>query len=246
MYLYIYDTFLNQSRYGDVLKNIENSITQLGLNGAISRFDIVQKKLDIENKLKQGLKTIIVVGDDSTVNEILGILIGLNLPINNLVFGIIPIGKKNYIADRLGIEIGENACKTITKRIVKKINVGVVNNKIPFLVNASIKSQDFSILIDKQYSIDVPENCDIKISNLNSHKDGELELIVKERPSSFFSFKKGSNNTTIYCKKAMLRNNNLSKESYLILDTFYKVAIPAKISISKQKIIFIMGKDRKF
>ena len=257
MYLYIYDNFLNQTKYeSNVLKNIENSITRLGLNGAISRFDIAQKKLDIENKLKQGLKTLIVVGDDSTVNEILGVLISLNSSINNLVFGIIPIGKNNYIANNLGIENWEQACDTISQRIVKKLDLGIINNKIPFLVNAFLKSYDSSVLIDKQYSIDVPEGCDINILNINSSilgknilknldinpQDGVLELIVKEKSDGFFSFNKNSNNTVIYFKKAMVRSNNLSKDNYLILDNFYKVTLPAEVSVIKQKINFIVGK----
>ena len=263
MSLYIYDNFLNQFKYNSVLKNIENSMTRLGLNGKISRFDVAQKKIDIENKLKQGLKTLIVVGDDSTVIETLGVLFSLHLSgisVDGLAFGIIPVGKENYIADNLGIEYEEKACEVIAQRIVKKLDLGIVNNKTPFVVNAFLKSHDSSILIDKQYSLDVPKGCNVNILNLNANileknipnnlnvnpQDGILELVVKERSRGFFAFKKNKHDTVVACKKAMVRSNNLSRDNYLFLDNFYKVALPAKINVFKNGINFILSKNRKF
>lgn len=262
MYLYIYDTFLNQDKYTKTLKRLETDITRLGLSGLISRFDTAQKKIDIEDEIKKGLKTLVVVGDDVTVNEILRILVNLkplNVPINNLTFGIIPIGKNNYLAKNLSIIKTYSAPEVIAQRMTKKLDLGLVNqgnssSLIPFLASAFFKSNGTTITIDDQYSLDVLSNYDVNILNLNisnlgkeksnklniSSNDGKLELVIKEKKDGFFSKNRKTQDTVVHFKQAVISDSS----NELILDGFYRIEAPLEISVAKQKFNFIIGKNR--
>ncbi|MCK4553680.1 hypothetical protein KAU19_01815, partial [Candidatus Parcubacteria bacterium] len=64
MHIYIYDSYVNQKKYDKVLARIETRITDLGLNGKISRLGLMKNIPDlVYNELKRGVKTIIAVGN---------------------------------------------------------------------------------------------------------------------------------------------------------------------------------------
>ena len=101
MHIYIYDSFVNQKKYDKILARIETRITDLELNGKISRLGVMKNIPDIvSNELKRGAKTIIAVGNDKTINQVINSLAGSQVPL-----GIIPIGRENnQISFALGIE----------------------------------------------------------------------------------------------------------------------------------------------
>ena len=73
MNIYIYDDYLNKSKYSRVLNRVEIRLTDLGLNGKIIRLGAIKNIRDvIQNEIKSGAKTIIAVGNNQTVNKIIG------------------------------------------------------------------------------------------------------------------------------------------------------------------------------
>ena len=101
MNIFIYDSFLNQKKYNSLLARLETRITDLELNGKIFRLSpTINVQEIINNELKRGAKTIIAVGNNKLVNQVINSLAGSDIPL-----GIIPIGEDNNdIAKSLGIE----------------------------------------------------------------------------------------------------------------------------------------------
>jgi hypothetical protein len=80
MHVYIYDDYLNKGKYHKVINRIEIRLTDLGLNGKIIRLgDIKNIKGTIQNEIKLGAKTIIAVGNNQTVNKIIGALVDADI-----------------------------------------------------------------------------------------------------------------------------------------------------------------------
>ena len=247
MNIYIYDDYLNKSKYSRVLNRVEIRLTDLGLNGKIIRLGAIKNIRDvIQNEIKNGAKTIIAVGNNQTVNKIIGSIIDNELYgffQKNILFSIIPIGEDNSIADSLGIKREEEACNVLLARRVKKIDIGLVNNYY-FLNKASIESQGTIIDINGDYVIEPQEKGLINIFNLKSSVnddksirvnpiDGKLDIYIKGR---------GKNLSFLSVKKLKISNPN----QLLLLDDIIEIKTPADISIISGKLNVIVGKDRTF
>ena len=260
MYLYIYDSFLAQSKYDRTLKDVENRLTHLGIDGKISRLNIVKKTTYIiENSLKKGLKTLVVVGDDATINQISNILAELSslVLINKTVLGIVPIGKNNTIAQSLGIDFGVAACDILAQRRTIKLDLGLVNNTNYFISQASFRpKKNVTLKINKQYSLEISKGFYTNIINLpapslcnrqtascsTSPQDGKLELLIEEKKKSLWSKQKKTNNTILSFRNLTIDNYPYS----LLFDNFFKVDVPVEIKVVREKIDVIAGKNRQF
>lgn len=139
MYHYIYDTFLENSKYFKVIDRIELRLADLGINGESTRVrplrDMKEIILDV---LENERPTIIIIGNDHTYKTIMDIVLTQNKqPISEITLGIIPVGSPNTIGQALSIPEGEAACDTISARILKVLDLGKVNNEY-FLTRALI------------------------------------------------------------------------------------------------------------
>ncbi len=249
MNIYIYDDYLNKSKYSRVLNRVEIRLTDLGLNGKIIRLGTIKNIRDvIQNEIKNGAKTIVAVGNNQTVNKIIGSVIDNELYgffQKNILFSIIPIGEDNSIADSLGIKKEEEACNILLARRVKKIDIGTVNNYY-FLNKATIKSRETILEINNDYSIRTEEKGLITIFNLKSSVnddknlkinpiDGKLDIYIKTKSHS-------KDLTFISVSKLKITNPNYP----LILDDIIEIKTPAEISIIPGKLNVVVGKDRSF
>ncbi len=247
MNIYIYDDYLNKSKYSRVLNRVEIRLTDLGLNGKIIRLGAIKNIRDvIQNEIKNGAKTIVAVGNNQTVNKIIGSVIDNELYgffQKNILFSIIPIGEDNSIADSLGIKKEEEACNILLARRVKKIDIGFVNNYY-FLNKATIESQGSVIDINGEYVLEPQEKGTINIFNLKSSAnddknikvnpiDGKLDIYIKS---------KGKDLSFLSVDKLRVSNQNHP----LILDDIIELKTPADISVIAGKLNVVVGKDRSF
>jgi len=249
MHVYVYDSFVNQKKYNKILANIETRITDLGLNGKISRLGIMKNIHDIvNNELRGGAKTIVAVGNDKTINQIINSLAGSQVPL-----GIIPVGEKNnQIAASLGIDLEEEACDVLSARRIAELNLGQANN-IYFLANAKIINMGTTIEINKNYAIEIMKQGEVRIINLttadtalltkkkSNPQDGVLELFIKTKESK--NFLKNIVGQSVFSLKKLAIFN---KHYPVILDNAVKIPAPVEISIAKQKLNIIVGKKRTF
>jgi len=246
MNIYIYDDFLNKTKFNRVLNRVEIRLTDLGLNGKIIRLGSIKNIRDvIQNEIKNGAKTIVAVGNNQTVNKIIGSIIDNELYgffQKNILFSIIPIGEDNSIANSLGIKKEEEACNTLLARRVKKVDIGLVNNYY-FLNKAIIEGQD-TILEINDYILEPQEKGLISIYNLKSAQDDDKNLRINPVDGKLDVYIKNKNKDFSFLSIKKLKIS--SKKNSLILDDVIEIKTPAEISVIPGKLNVIVGKDRSF
>ena len=244
MHVYIYDEYLNKAKYNRAINRLEIRLTDLGLNGKIIRLGGIKNiKGTIQNEIKLGAKTIIAVGNNQTVNKIIGSIIDTEIYGDfqkKTLLGLVPVGDDNSIASSFGIKTIEDACNILLARRVEKIDLGLVGNYY-FLNQASIQSSGTTLEID-DYTLNIEEKGEVRIINLlsdskekiksNPH-DGKLDILIRtrKRDQSLITVKK-------------LKVSNPDKK--LIVDGVFEVTTPTEIGIMKDKVNVIVGKDRLF
>lgn len=266
MHVYIYDEYVSSKKYDKILAQIETRITDLGLNGKIIRLGIMKNiNSAIENEIKLGAKTIVAVGNDKTINQVVNAMCSkINFEEINIVpLGIIPIGEKNnLIAEALGIKEGEAACDDISARRIEKINIAKaeinnLNKQISsyyFISNASINGKGATIKIQKNYSIEIMDPGQINIINLSvfkdlpknmkpNPKDKILEIHIKTKKAKKITKLKPEQNHSFFSLKSLVI---VSKDNSIILDNSIELKTPARISVSRKNITIIVGKNRNF
>ena len=126
MYLYIYDSFLSDKKYSDLLSQIEKRVTDLGIKGRIARLSILKNMKElITDGIKSGVQTVVVIGNAQTFAKVINIVAGLEV-----VLGLIPVENDNKIAKMLGVPPKLLACDVIAASIIKKIDLGLINGHI--------------------------------------------------------------------------------------------------------------------
>jgi len=258
MYLYLYDNSLNSNKYHKLLSHIEMRLTDLGIGGKISRLSPLKNLQDlISDEIRFGVKTIVAVGNDETVSMVINNIVNYD----NIIFGIIPIGNNNTIADNLGIPQDVLACDVISARRIKKIDLGKVNNTY-FISGIDISAENQIMLeCENSYNI-IPRthNCVVHIYNLKpkgpenfSNKDffnpndGFLEALIQpiHRAShNIFGLAKKSKNITdsvFPFKKISI----ISKKSITVITDGKKILKPpVQIEVVPNKLTVIIGKPK--
>lgn len=250
MNIFIYDSFLNQKKYDRLLARLETRITDLDLNGKISRLNPTRNVREtINGELKRGAKTIVAVGNNKIINQIINSLAGSQVPL-----GIIPIGQNNNdIAKSLGIESTEAACDILSARLLARLDLGLANQTY-FLSNVSINNQGTVIDMNKNYTIEIAEKGLIYIFNLIGEQqikswpkikfmpnDGFLELVINTYSHKNF-FAKCDHQSIFKIKKIAIHN----LKNQLTLDGSITLAAPAEITVVKKCLNVIVGKNRSF
>lgn len=244
MHVYIYDEYLNKTKYNRAINRLEIRLTDLGLNGKIIRLGGIKNiKGTIQNEIKLGAKTIIAVGNNQTVNKIIGAIIDTEIYGDfqkKTLLGLIPVGDDNSIASSFGIKNIDEACNILLARRVEKIDLGLVGSYY-FLNQASIQSLGTTIEID-DYSLDITERGEVRIINLLSDQkesiksnphDGKLDILIRTRRRD---------ESIITVKKLKITN----PDEKLIVDGVVEVNTPVEIGIMRDKVSVIVGKDRLF
>jgi diacylglycerol kinase family enzyme len=244
MHVYIYDEYLNKTKYNRAINRLEIRLTDLGLNGKIIRLGGIKNiKGTIQNEIKLGAKTIIAVGNNQTVNKIIGAIIDTEIYGDfqkKTLLGLVPIGDDNSIAASFGIKNIDDACNILLARRVEKIDLGLVGNYY-FLNQASIQSQGTTLEID-DYSLEIGERGEVRIINLLSDQkekiksnphDGKLDILIRTRRKD---------ESLITVKQLKISN----PQEKLIVDGVVEVDTPAEVGIMRDKVNVIVGKDRMF
>lgn len=259
MHVYIYDSLLSHKKFNHTLANIETRLTDLGLNGKIIRLNIMKNmRNSVENELKREVKTIIAVGNDQTVNQIINALVQTEQKFakNFPPIGIIPVGKdKNYIASSLGIHSEEMACDILSARRIEKLDLCSANDSF-FISSAAITTKGTILEINKAYSIEIANEGKISVVNLATEefltdivkfnpRDGVFELFIRTKKKKGL-FKKNLlevKESVFPLKKLTIINE---KNYPVILDGSVEAQTPIEINIMKQKLNVVVGKERSF
>lgn len=246
MHVYIYDDYLDKSKFNKIINRIEIRLTDLGLNGKIIRLGGIKNiKGTIQNEIKLGAKTIIAVGNNQTVNKIISAIIDTDIYSDfqkKTLLGIIPVGDDNSIAESFGIKDEKEACNILLARRIEKIDLGRAGNYY-FLNNAIIQSQG-TIMNINNFSIETLEKGEIKIVNLLNNKRDDIKSNPHDGLLDVYIRTKKRDETYLTTKKLNLTNSNPNIK--LLIDGVMELETPVELGIIKNHINIIVGKERMF
>jgi len=254
MYLYLYDSLLNNKKYNSLLAKIETRLTDLGIGGKIFRLSPLRNISELlTDEVRSGAKTVVVVGNDKSFSQIINFAAQLDVTL-----GLIPVGADNKIAKILGIPSAEEACNILAARIIEKVDLGKANSTY-FLSSLTVAFGRVRIECEDKYQV-IPKTQDqISICNLRplfaaewnqtgyfNPQDGFLEILIQPLTSSFWQlFKKVDQfkKSVIPFKKIAIKSRNsisITTDGQKVLKT------PVKIEIVPKKLKIIVGKNRLF
>jgi diacylglycerol kinase family enzyme len=151
----------------------------------------------------------------------------------------------------LGIPYGVEACDVLSSRIIKRIDLGKVNNRY-FLFGIKVPdSRNLTMECDGHFQISAVAPSQVLISNFGPQSnplDGKLEVIVTPSVSEgFFNRLKKStySQASVFpFKKLAIRT---AGESLPIFEDGQAIVkTPTTIEVAPKKLKLIVGKQRKF
>lgn len=133
MYYYIINPASGGGKINKIQDKLKERLKELGIAGEFAKStgpgDIARlTKMAIE----RNYKTIVAVGGDGTINEIINAVGD-----SSVALGIIPTGSSNELANMLGIPDWTTACNILAARKVEEVDLGLINDKL-FVTSASI------------------------------------------------------------------------------------------------------------
>ncbi len=200
LYAFLYDDFLSAPSFQRTVANIETRCSVLGIQGRAARLAIFRSAKEIvESLVKDGAQTIVVVGNDKTLEKVMWFLPDLPVTI-----GYIPVCEPFGIAGLLGIPPGDAACDVVAARRVETLDIGKINDRY-FLTDVHVDDSKAVVRVDDKFAISAIRAGTISIRNLGvvtaegmalaNAKDGWLELGVSpltDAPSGRFSWMRSS------------------------------------------------------
>lgn len=255
MYVYLYDNFLKHKSFEPVIRSIETRLTDFGIAGKILRLQgFFNPEAVIEDEIKKGAVTVVIVGNDATFGAILSRAASCQI-----TFGFLPVGTGNTIADVLGIPVGDASCDVLARRRKMKLDVGWVSNRNRYFISRlHIPPSDITVSYDGRFRVSSRlGKMELVVCNLQPYtwkeddgrayvvhpQDGKLEAFVRplarrgiirevyEEPSVFpFEEMEVSSRTPF----AVEADGAVTKETKIT------------IRLAKRRIEMIVGKERKF
>jgi diacylglycerol kinase (ATP) len=143
MYYYIVNPSAGRGRLKDLQDKIRGRLDRLGIGGEWAKTNGPGEATAMaEAAIAKGFTTIIAVGGDDTVNEVIN---GLG-DSETVALGIIPLGINNRLAAQLGIESWEQACNLLAARRLTSYSLIAAGQKF-FLSTLTL---GFETELDKQ------------------------------------------------------------------------------------------------
>lgn len=182
-YAYVYDDFLSDRTHDRAVANVETRCSILGIQGRTARLAIFRSARDlVENLVKEGAETIVIVGNDRSLEKVMWFLPDLPITV-----GYIPVCEPASIGTMLGIPVGDAACDVLAARRMETLDVGTMDDRY-FLTEVVIEATKAAVDIEGQYRIAPRQAGRVSVRNLGSMnkegrssadaRDGLLEVVI--------------------------------------------------------------------
>jgi diacylglycerol kinase family enzyme len=246
MYQYFYDFFLSEEKYGKILAAVESRLADLGLQGKIERLNLFKDPAElVAEGRKRGVKTVVAVGNDATLNRVLN-----GLGDTDVTVGCIPIGPQNEISRILGIGEGVAGCDCLANRLTETVDLGNINGQY-FLSHVKALSEGVNFRCIGDFCVRPLANHRVEIYNLPALGveanpcDGYLEARVRPAGVPIFGKRRGAEKTESFfpVKRVFLESDDGAE---VLVDGMKTINTPAEIKIIPQKLKIIVGKNRIF
>ncbi len=252
MYVYLYDDLLRQKKFEPIIKAIETRLTDFGIAGKIIRLqNFTNAKMVIDDEIKKGISAIVIVGNDKTFGHVLS-----RAATCDALFGFLPVGPENAIAEVLGIPVGVTACDVLAKRRKIKLDVGWFNNRY-FVSQLHIPPSKITVEYDEKFKVSAKNDMELVVCNLQPFywsgrkgkgkyvihpQDGKLEAFLRPVHKKFF--KNEYEEPSAFPFEEM---NVSAKSPFLVeADGMQSKETKIKIKLARSRIEMIVGKERKF
>ncbi len=253
MYVYFYDHFLRQKRYEPTMRAIETRLTDYGIAGKIIRLqNFTNAEAVVEEEKRKGATAIVIVGNDATFGQVVS-----RAATSDILFGFLPIGPDNTIAEVLGIPVGEKACDVLARRRKIYLDVGWFNNRY-FISQLHIPPSPINVTYDERFTVSsVNGKIELVVCNLQPFvwkrkrqadfiihpQDGKLEAFLRPVVKTGF-FKTEYEDPSIFPFEEMMVE---SKTPFVVeADGKFSKETRITIKLAKRKIQMVVGKERKF
>lgn len=255
MYLYIYDAFLRDKKYAKILTKIEARLTDLGIKGKIIKLSLLRNIGEvIKDALRQGARTIVAVGNDKTLTQIVNSLSDFNITL-----GYVPMAADLTLARILGIPPFELACEVIANRLLQSIDLGKINN-IYFLSQVEAENGEIVVSHDGKYAIrSTDPGQTVRVMNLGyAHSgsvynplDGKLEITFEQSSKKTFRdrfsqlIQPREKSQSVF-PMTKLKLEHADESIPVVVDGCQVMKTPAIIEIAPKQLKVIVGKERLF
>lgn len=253
MYVYLYDNFLRQKRYEGVLKVIETKLTDYGIAGKIIRLqNFTNAEWVIEDEIRKGAKTVVIVGNDLTFGHVLS-----RAAACTVTYGFLPVGPDNTIAEVLGIPEGAPAADILARRRKVRLDVGWFNNRY-FVSQLIIAPSNISVEYDERFKVSSQsQQMELVVCNLKPFhwkhngkdevvhpQDGKLEAFLRPVTKGRFFKRARFEEPSVFPFEEMV----VSSKTPFRVEADGKISKETKITIrlARSRISMIVGKSRKF
>lgn len=246
MYLYIYDAFLSHQRWQQFLEAVERRVTDLGIAGKIARLTILKNIRElVQDAVRAGVKTIVAIGDDQTFTKMINVVADLNITL-----GLIPATTNSNIARALGIPPRELACDVLAARIVRKIDLGKINDYFfldsAHIVNADVRITGDGFSVKPLTRLNTIQLCNVRQADsrvVSNPTDGVLEAVITPVQSSWLSRRRLTSTILPFTR---LRIDAAGHDASIITDDQVILKTPARVEIVPRKLKVIVGSRRCF
>ena len=245
-YAYIYDDFLSDKKYERDLAVLESRLATLDLAGRVGKLALFRSAKDlVESLASQGVTTIVVVGNDRTLDKVLWFL-----PYLKVTLGYLPVTEPCGIAAALGIPKGEEACDILAARLIEKLDMGLLDERY-FLTEVILENSAASVDIEGRFRLSPMHGGRICIRNLGGigeadkadAGDGLLEAVITPQTESAGFFKRNSFPET----RIKFEHGGLTAHDPMEarVDCHTANSLKFKLGIEKGKLSVITGRRRK-
>ncbi|MFA6423727.1 MAG: diacylglycerol kinase family protein [Candidatus Magasanikbacteria bacterium] len=254
MYVYLYDNFLRQKKYDSLIKAVEVRLTDYGIAGKILRLNnFIDPKQIIDDEIKRGAKTIVIVGNDATFGYVLS-----RAATCNCTFGFLPVGADNTISEVLGIPVGVEACDVLSKRRKESLDVGWMNNRY-FVSQLHVLPAKLKVVYDERFVVTANEKMEVVVCNLQPYywkkdkkdqsdqvvhpQDGKLEAFLRPlTKQGWWGYKYEDPSVFPFEEMEIVSDSPFTVEA----DGKVSKEIKVKIKLAHGKIDMVVGRNRQF
>lgn len=254
MYVYLYDNFLRDKKYSSTVKAMEVALTDYGIAGKILRLsNYIDAKPIIDDEIRRGAKTIVIVGNDQTFGHVLS-----RGATSECTFGFLPVGPNNTIAEVLGIPVGVEACEVLSRRRKELLDVGWVNNRY-FVSQLHVMPAKLEVFYDERFRVTANDKMEVVVCNLQPFywkrnkkdtetevvhpQDGKLEAFLRPLTKARWWGYTYEDPSVFPFEEMEIRSN----EPFTVeADGRVTKEIKLKIKLAHSKIDMVVGRNRRF
>lgn len=247
MFFYLYDNFLQDRKYHNDLNQIETRLANLGIQGRSEKITILKNIPDATRlAIKRGADTVIAIGNDQTIVKLLPSVVE-----TNTTLGLIPVGPHQTMAHVLGVPIGATACEVVSRRIVRRLDLGLVNSQY-FLTSLEAPGTVIAACDGKYNVTSLDQSGRISLMNFQnelSHgrpDDGVLELVISPGHGhlAWRAFHRAQPGSVFTVKS--VKFTSAGGPINMLLDGQITIKTPVIVKVAAKKLRVIVGKNRQF